>query len=739
MRRGDVVWYRAWVWPGESLDRVRANLRLPGAEVARRGSRSVWVSGVPITPEDGQTLDAAAAEALSDGISTIVVKAMQGPFPAVTGDALVERPTFCGAWSPERASLCFGPLALTEPATATSLRVALVSPEGRELRSAVFPVETLTDGSRVVSADVSWPLTEYGENRLIVDDGAGHRQSFPVHLLGLHLFHWGWYSAGGGTSSNGFTPGSNAYIDQLFSRLGDWGRPHHSISWGGAILEPGTGFHQTTGTDYVAGFRDQIASGKLGFVGMPFPPRNICTDFGESLLRSMRLSRELYRTQLGVEPRHFYSHDATMTPLLPRLEGSRSLLAPDGTRLALQRDPDDPKSMLASVPELPSCGLRTYRPSDDRATGPRVTAEPQGDGLALSNGLVTVSLAADGTAALRTAGVDSPERVVLTGANSFYVARPGAPGAAGPLSSSDRPLNLDYCTRLQPAGPARVICSGPVMAAAEFTLTCADYPALSARMRIALVAGERQARVRLTTTFTQPTVLVPAGGPGPHEGTYIPGIFVAFPMDAAERPLADMAYCLTDGVLTSTNHETFLRTPFRNDTFNTLSLAGPGSATYAVLTRGLPDFFVVRKPQSFLGMSLGVAIAGCEYSGEYVHEYALLAPGGRDEEARRVEAYLAAQSFLVEPLAVSQPVGAGDAAEASLLAAAGEGVLVPGVQMEDAELRCRVVNLMERATTARLGGVLEHPGTQVLPRGDIQRDGLRLPPQAVRELVVKQR
>ena len=904
MRRGDVAWYRAWLVIDGSGDEVRAALQLPGGELEPDGRREVWVNGVRIAQDAERSTEERAAAALIDGFNAIAVKVMKGPLPAPSGDALVANPELSGEWSPQRVVMKLGPLVLADEFTAAKrLRVRLEGPGGEPVGSAEGEIVDLGENRRGFDPGAGWALSEYGEHSLVIEDDAGHRQRFPIHFLGLHLFHWGWYSAAGGTTWQGFKPCSNDHLDELFERLSDWGRPHHSICWGGAILTPGTGFHKTEKVNYVGKFRDAIAVGQLQFVGMPFPPRNICTDFGESLLRSMRYSRALYESQLGTQPRRFYSHDANMTPLLPQImrlcgydtyciaenwwgqgrsipnsrdcyfrdaegtrvrvldswyhgispvtaarraveqgkpavlcneefacldrtvfltpehltelaaegiflqpvtldeyqritdqfareleyEGDEALCykgwtgggegevefekanraletrlvalenlvafarwldidvdqapidkqwdlslrahechahwgngnrgttdamrkgadwaesemervggliaaqvtseaegivvfnplglrrrgvvqfeAPEGVKALaaaghepapVQPHPDRPGAMFASLPDLPSCGYRFYRFVEEPPTpGPRpVTATVNGDRATLSNGLITAQVAADGRIVSVTENDTGHE--LLADANRLYLARPRSRAPDEPLSTAGNPLNLSHYAAVTGGAPPRVLCQGPAGAGVDCTLVADDYPEVRLNARIVLMSGERQVRVNLVLQFAEPTVVF-AGGRGPHEGTYFPGIFVAFPM-LGLRPMADMAYCTTDGVLTSTNHETFMREPFRNGTFNCLSLAGPKSGEYAVLTRGLPDFFVVRQPTALLGMSLGLGAENCPYTGAYAHDYALFVPPADEREDMGHQAFLAARSFLVDPIAVPRGPGKG--------------------------------------------------------------------------------
>ncbi|MHB1459172.1 MAG: glycoside hydrolase family 38 N-terminal domain-containing protein, partial [Armatimonadota bacterium] len=317
MRKGDAVWYRTWIIINEKADQVRKRFILPGKSLAADGRLKVWLNGSTVEGTDYKSLTANTAKGLAVGANLIVVKAMKGPFPMVTGDDIIEQPNYTGEWSPDRVIFKLDKIYL-KPSNAEvkKLDIQLIAPNGDQVGSWVCDV---TNNAKDVKANISCMLNVYGEYRLYIDDNQGRTQSFPVHYLGITFFHWGWYPAGGGTTWNGFAPCSNEFLDQLFSKLDDWGKPHHAITWGGAILEPGTGFHLTKGTDYIAIQKKLIADGKLGFVGTMFPPRNIDTDSGEAAVRSMRRSRALYESQMGTAPTAFYSHDATLTPLLPQL------------------------------------------------------------------------------------------------------------------------------------------------------------------------------------------------------------------------------------------------------------------------------------------------------------------------------------------------------------------------------------------------------------------------------------
>lgn len=950
LRRGDAAWYRAWLIT-QNPKTLAGKLRLPGRGFERSGIREVWVNGVKL---NGDGLDAAAGKALLRGPNLIVVKLLKGPFPKAAGDALAEQPVFSGRWADGR--VLFSVAELKPLAAAGSITARLVSPSGGA-------VADIKPGAEV-------ELTEYGEHALIVEDRQQRRQVFPVHFLGIHFFHWGWYSAGEGTDWRGFTAQSNDYVDQLFSRLDDWGTPHHSISYGGAIFTPGTGFHVPKKVDYPKLFREAIASGRLGFIGMPFPPRNICTDFGESLVRSVRKSVEVYESVLGYRPTSFMSHDSTLTPLLPQImrilgydtyctsdnwwgnmsvpnsrdcfwrsedgsrirvldspfhgisvaeaaaraieqgkpavlcheefacldstgflheaewnalakrgiflkpvsleeyrriterfaaamaytgdaglgykgwtggsegetefeksnrilesqlvalenmatlartlgitveqgpidekwdlsmrfhechchwgngfptmtqkftewsewcrsemarlgkliaerfspgegvtvfnpvgfrrgglvsvklpEGTRSLepVSGKGRRCPVQPDPGRPGFCLAWMPDLPSIGCRGYRttnrePDRNLTAGARIE-----NGCAvLENNLVRIRVAANGEiASVEDIGSG---RSLLQGANRLYFARRHGLAPEEPLSRFGNPLNLRHYA--QPAGKSapRIVCNGPALASAECDLLVRDYPRLRITLTIALAAGERLARMRLKLNFLEPAAVCPRGAPDPHEGTYLPGIFSAFAMPIQAKPRADMAYCLTDDVVAATNHETFLRVPFRNGTFNALSLAGPDTGQYAVLTRGLNDFFVVREPEPYLALSFGMGTPGFPYKGEYVHEYALMAP------APGVEAYKAAQGFLVDPVAVTGAAGS----DVSLVESSARGSIVAGVEHRQNEVLARVVNLDRRGTVTKLRGLLNLDGAEIRPEGErVENRCLNLKPRSVREI-----
>lgn len=324
---------------------------------------------------------------------------------------------------------------------------------------------------------------------------------------------------------------------------------------------------------------------------------------------------------------------------------------------------------------------------------------------------------------------------LIGSANQLYFARSREEASAEPLSCQANPLNLAHYVRAVPCGTPRIVSQGPVISTVEFDLTAPGYSGVAAVMRISLAAGERQARIRLAMSFSGPTVVCPQGAPGPHEGTYFPGIFVRFPMPLGAKPLADMAYCTTDGVLTSTNHETFMKEPFRNCTFNTLSLAGPNTGEYSVLTRGLPDFFAIKQPSPYLGMSLGVGAANCPYNGSYVHEYAVYAPPKPERGNIRISAYKAAQAFLVEPVAVRTEKSDGHLpAEASFVGLSEDDTIIPGVELAGGEYRVRVLNLSRKHVTARVTGLLDTRGAGVMPDRNLTGGSLRLGPHALREL-----
>jgi hypothetical protein len=978
LMRGEAVWYRTWLRIENGLQGFEPALHIPGNKLGEAGRRRIWVNGKQL--DKNENLKAQIKTALGEGCNLLVVKCMKGPLPRPEGDPILEQPKFLGKWTPDRVKLIPGTLILKEAFASTKeLNVSLVDPQGNEIASEKSAVMALQDNRRGVRLENEWALSDYGRHTLKIADNAGHVQQFPVHFLGAHFFHWGWY-IGGPTQWRGFKPCSNDYIDQLFERIGEWKRPHHSISWGGAIFQPGTGFHLTPKVDYIAKFRTAIAEGQLDFVGMPYPPRNICTDFGESLLKSMRWSRELYKNQLKVTPDRFTSHDSTMTPLLPQImqlcgydtyviaenwwgqgqsipnsrdcffanaEGSRvrimdswyhgispvtaakravqqgkpavlcneefacldrtvfleqnhldtlaeegiflqpitldkyqqvtrdfarertyqgdenlcykgwtgggegeveyekaarlletRLMAwenlaslagwvgekidrekinelwdmsfrlhechrhwvngyPDDTRrmregvvtvdenlrqvarriasrvsgegegvvvfnplgfrrsalvrveapegtvalideageyYPLQQDPDVKGKYLVALTDLPAMGYRRYKYSGGSGLSGCLNANDEGT---LSNGIIRAEITEDGRI---TSVTDVKSGEVLMGeANALYFALPKDKVPEAPLSSAEEPLNFDYYCGLRPVGKPRVIGGFATnLAAVEYNFHPVAYPKVTVKMRFSLARGERKIRVRTTFDFPEPAVVF-AGGKSPHEGVYFPGIFAAFDMPPGAKPMADMAYCVTDGVLSSTNHSTFMKKPFRNGTFNALSLAGPNSGEYAVLTRGLPDFFVLPGGKDILGLSFGVGAENSKYHGQYVHEYAVFVPAPDRRASAAQQSFRAARSFLIAPVAVNhEPTQGSLPAQASLLEVDGsDAALIAGSDWENDQLNVRVINLTEEDAEVRFNGLAEAKQCEVLPRGKWNDKRLKLGPRAVRELRIK--
>lgn len=979
MRRGDAVWYRAWIIINEKADEVRRKFVLPGRSLAASGRVKVWLNGSPIAGPGYRSLVANTAKGLAVGANLIVVKAVRGPLSAETGDDIIERPHYVGEWSKGKVILKLDALTLKpSKSRISSLNVGLITPTGERVGTWVLDTSGPAES---IKAGIRCGLEQYGEYRLVVDDDRGRTQSFPVHFLGITFFHWGWYPASGGTTWNGFAPCSNEFLDQLFSKFDDWGKPHHAITWGGAILEPGSGFHLTKGKDYIAVQKQLIADGKLGFVGTMFPPRNIDTDSGEAAVRSMRKSRALYESQLGAKPNTFYSHDATFTPLLPQLmrmsgydaycisenwwgqgasipnsrdcyweneDGSvvrvmdswyhglspvdqarRSvelgkpavlcneefacldmtvfLTKDDAARLAdegifvqpvsldeyrqitddyakkytytgdanlcykgwtgggegefefekanrsleaklvalenliafakwlgietddkrvdefwnlslranechlhwgngvpsltaslldyesktsemmvstassinarikdvrpgvtvfnplgmkrdsfvrmkaspgvgailasgqefpLQVDPDMPGMMIAAPRDLPSCGYRRYELVAGKPAADNVSASMSGSTVVMNNGIIRVAINHDGTIDIING---SSGEVLIEDAGRIYLAKPASSLYAGKLSVETNPLNLDYYCSPGSSKPPRIVCSGLVMAAVECELSASEYPALTIKMRISLADGESKARIRMSMSLKEPTVIRAEGGPGPHEGTYIPGIFIRFPFTTGAKPMVDMAYCVTDDVLSSTNHETFMRMPFRNGTFNALSLAGPNTGDYCVFTKGLPDFFVIWEPSPYMGMSLGMGPDGCPYKGEYVHEYAVAVPksDARSGKDRYPGYYKDAQSFLVDAFAIDGPTGMGDLpSEGSFAGVDGDTLMIPGIQMVDDQLQIRMLQLGAKPINAKVHSMVPLANASVSHGGTIKSSKLRMPPRSIREIVI---
>jgi len=979
LRRGEAAWYRAWVELSRRADEVRRSLRLPGDGFERDGLRQVWVNGVlqPRHRDPSLTLRS-AAEALRPGINFLVVRVLKGALPAPSGATIVRPPEWSAVRAGSETVARLDRLVLAPGRTDARMTVKLLAPSGRAMAFREAPVGDLGEGLRGVAIAARWPLREYGEHTLVVVGERGDRERFPVHHLGIHFFHWGWYSAAEGTTWDGFRPTSNAFIDQLFERVGEWGTPHHSISWGGAIFAPGTGFHRVQQKDYVGLFRDAFASGSLEFVGMPYPPRNICADFGESLLRSLRRSRSIYASELGQRPRHFACHDSTMTPLLPQVlrlcgydsiviaenwwgqgrsvpnsrdlvlanpdgtrvrvldswyhgispveaarravelgkpavlcneefacldptvflaEADRSTLASEGifvtpvtlaryealtasfasqvvhrgdaglcykgwtggsegeveyekanrlleTRLValeslaalattlgiavdpapieqawdlslrahechlhwgngyphltqqmtvertraeretlriaaalagrvagegagvlalnphgwrasallsvdapgsarslagpggrvfpIQPDPDARGRFLAAVRDLPPVGWIRLRATPRPAPG-GARAVRRGRMARLSNEWAVMDIHDNG--AVTVAGAP-----LLRQAMRLWIAKPIDRAPATPISTEAEPLNLAHFETPRAADPVRIVAAGPAAAIAECTLVVPSRPGLRMVMRYTLASGAPFVRLRLTLDCGQPVPLGVRGGTPPHEGAYIPGLFLATPFPPASRPMADMAYCLTDQVLHSTNHETFLNVPFRYGTYNALSLSGPATGEYAVLTRGLHDFFVVRSAATRYrqaGAFLGLALGHSDFpmKGRYEHEVALMVPSRSGRRIDPVTAYQSAHALLAPPMAVRAPaVARGLPRAASLLEASGHGVHVAGVDRTEGEVRARLVNLTTRYARVTMKGMANLSRARLLPGGRRVVGAIVMPPRAVREL-----
>ncbi|MHB1458557.1 MAG: hypothetical protein ACYC0V_16735, partial [Armatimonadota bacterium] len=329
--------------------------------------------------------------------------------------------------------------------------------------------------------------------------------------------------------------------------------------------------------------------------------------------------------------------------------------------------------------------------------------------------------------------------MLLKDAGRIFLAKPSQSSPDEKLSVETNPLNLNYYLSPRSTIQSQIVCSGPVMAAVECELSAPEYPSMAIKMRISLVDGESKVRVRMTMSFKEPTIIWAKGSPGPHEGCYIPGIFVKFPFTADAKPMVDMAYCLTDDALLSTNHETFMKMPFRNGTFNTLSLAGPNNGDYCVFTRGLNDFFVIREPSPYMGMSLGMGPDGCQYKGEYVHEYVVSVPkaGVSPGKVRYVDYYKDAQSFLVDAFAVDGATGSGDLPfEGSFAGVDGDTLMIPGIQMVDDKLQIRVLQLGEKPVDAKLYSMVPLKNADASHGSVIKCSSLRMPSRSIREVVI---
>ncbi len=964
LQRGDVGWFRTVV---VRTDRARP---LPAVVPPGRWRDSddlrAWINGEPVSGQ-GIELFRRVARKLSPGANLVVYRVLKGPQPRVQGRPFTQHPEYLGRWNGRSVWISPGTLQMADTRSRW-VQVELVASDGRCLSRARQAVL-----GKIADFSQRWfSMPRFGQYWLVLRDDRGRWARYPVYHLGIHHFHWGWYSAHSGTVWNGFQPCSNDYIDQLLGRLTDWRLPHHSITWQGCILAPGTGFHRTQGKDYIRAFREAIQSGQLQFVGSTWQPRNICTEFGESLVRSLRWSRRVYQSQLRTQPHVFCSHDSTLTPQQPqilRLTGYDSLLTIDnwwgqgqsvpagndltwrGTDGSSIRTADSwyhGSRPLAQAERAIRCGkpavlcheefacldatvfleasdreamvkrgilvtpvtldeylkltdghakARVYTGTDNLChkgwTGggpeeveyekinrllesrlvaldnliawatyrglkelpdtsrrwdlsmrwhechnhwgngyPDLTREMdrmlqqteqdlkqlaerlahdgslRNDGICLANpngfatgGPVSVQAPrwarslrlpdgrrapvqhgkshcvvalppldalsvcgarwsvqeADGVSGRRLPGgryelrnrqirvVVMPNgrfsvydrktgQVALGDAGAVWAGRPRGVSPAEPFTRPDNPLNLNAYIAAEARTGAKLVEAGPARASVQCQLYWPGHDAVSACVQMTLCADEPMVRISLQIDPKSPWDCAPASTVHiyPHEGTYAPSLFVQFPTPKPFKPEADMAYCVSKGVLPSTNHETFLDAPFRWSTFNALAMAAPQGGRFVVLTRGLHDFMAIDRPTSWLGLSLAVTTGGCTINRSVRHEYAVLVRQAQSG-IQDAEAYTAAQAFLSPPIAVQALRRAtGTSVFRMPSITAGPQVMVTGMDVDGRTLRMRVLNAS--AAMSRCAPEAGSPWVQgVVSHGRYQGT---LPPWALREWCV---
>ncbi len=966
MFRGAVGWYRSYVTLSD-VGRRPEKIDLPGDAFLAEGSRQVWVNGALVPGNDQEN---EVAQRLQQGLNFIVVKVMKGPQPKTTGDKIVQKLGAEAVVKDDGTRMVLRNMVMADGTATNDLtRIALVSPGG-------ITVDDMDFTSGASTEDIGrkrWKFSEYGTYSLEIST-RDREQSIPLHHLGLHFFHWGWYSTAGGTVWDGFKPCSNNFIDELFEKLDDWGRPHHSIAWQGVIIEPGYGFHNTQGVDYVKEFAHKFESGKLQFVGSTFAPRNVCTDFGESLLRGMKRSKRLYESQFGLSPSRFTSHDSTLVPTLTQVmnmcgydtyciaenwwgqeqsipnsrdcfwqsnDGTRvrvldswyhgidpvtaakravelgkpavlcneefacldrtvflteeslqeaaglgiflhpisldeyqkiadsfanelvhegdtglsykgwtgggegevefekslrifehSLIALDNMqalakKLSVETDlefTDDNWNYLlrahechnhwvnghvslkeeairrttsvndtirqlcveiadrvdvpekgvlvfnpftasrdcfgeaegipagtlleragkkhavqpcgdngvVSIEDLASCGWSFYSIStDEKEQSPKTRVLRSTDGnVTISNDELTVEF--DDRGAVSAITDNKTGKVVMEDACKQFFALPEGSTGLGLLSSADNALNDDfYALACANGGPEVVFCSEDC-SQIKYTYTLKDYPQLSISAYFTL-GSKRELGIRLVYEFSRPTVIAPLGAKPPHEGVYFPGIYLSFPKEKGVGCRADMAYCTTDNAIECTNHKTFMKEPFRNGTFNCLSMCGPSDGSYYLLTKGLHDFFEL-PDRDLLCMSLGMGPDPVPFHDKYVHEFSIYIPrAGTDDMGAR--AYKKARANYVECVFVPVETHKGDLpANASLVAVDNPDVYIAGVNIEEDGYSLRIVNITGSAQKVSLSGLFsEHDFNISGSPGGPYKD-IVLPPRSVREL-----
>lgn len=187
-----------------------------------------------------------------------------------------------------------------------------------------------------------------GRMHLVIKKADG-KIEYPFHILGIGFFHWGYHDA------NGFRDHqiiekrrwgpyqSNLYVlDELFAFAKKSMPESHWLSFPACLFESPEeqpfsekyGFATVKKCDYMAKFKELFVSNRLSLVGLSYVSMNPDGWDGETVLRSYRLAREIYRKKLGVEPILCSGHDGTISPQFPqvmRLAGYQAFVACNNT------------------------------------------------------------------------------------------------------------------------------------------------------------------------------------------------------------------------------------------------------------------------------------------------------------------------------------------------------------------------------------------------------------------------
>ncbi len=175
------------------------------------------------------------------------------------------------------------------------------------------------------------PLAELGVYTVQIGIDGIPRDFCHITTVGVSCAHWGWWSPWAPENRYYqlyYDNGAYPRLDELLARAEADRRTYQSLSFCGEFLEERAKLPDIEGLrpqdasarlERVQRIRQLTEADSLGFIGMPYVPTSVCESTGETLLRSLRMSSNVYSRQLGARPSVFASHDGTTTPQLPQI------------------------------------------------------------------------------------------------------------------------------------------------------------------------------------------------------------------------------------------------------------------------------------------------------------------------------------------------------------------------------------------------------------------------------------